>query len=279
MRIANIEKTLSLTNEGHLSLFFTGTGSAFSKNNYQTNMLIIKGQDHLLVDCGTSCSRALVSYGSSLENISNFLVTHSHADHTGGLEEAAFQARYKTKRPLSIYLTEEYSSILWENTLKGGLAYGEDSDGPNLTLNDYFRVCHPEELKGAPRPAWKLSCGGMNLVIFRTKHLTDLKETWDNSAHSFGLLIDEKVLFTGDTKFDPELLDWLLKDYPGIEHIFHDCQFFKGGVHASYEELLTLPEDIKKKIHLCHYGDSFTKYNAEKDGFAEFAKQGVYYNF
>ena len=50
---------IELTNNGELSLFFIGTGSAFSKINFQTNFLIIKGQEHILVDCGSLCPYAL----------------------------------------------------------------------------------------------------------------------------------------------------------------------------------------------------------------------------
>ena len=91
------KNALSLENNGELALFFLGTGSAFSKGNYQTNLLIIKGKDHVLVDCGTNCPVAMFSYKSSITSIRNILVTHSHADHIGGLEEAGLMGRYVTK--------------------------------------------------------------------------------------------------------------------------------------------------------------------------------------
>jgi hypothetical protein len=75
------------------------------------------------------------------------------------------------------------------------------------------------------------------------------------------------------------MLYWMLEDYPTIEYIFHDTQFYPGGVHAYYEDLKTLPNDIKKKMFLCHYGDNFAQYDPEKDGFAGFAKQAHFYHF
>jgi hypothetical protein len=55
------DKKLTLTNDGQLSFFFVGVGSAFSKRHYQTNLLIVKGDDHLMVDCGTKTPRPFTS--------------------------------------------------------------------------------------------------------------------------------------------------------------------------------------------------------------------------
>ena len=42
---------VALKNDGDLSLFFVGTGAAFAKTLNQNNLLIVKGDDHLLIDC------------------------------------------------------------------------------------------------------------------------------------------------------------------------------------------------------------------------------------
>ena len=51
---------LELKTDGELSLFWLGVGSAFSKLHYQTNLIIIKGDDHIMIDCGTKAPQALV---------------------------------------------------------------------------------------------------------------------------------------------------------------------------------------------------------------------------
>ena len=77
MKIKKFEsKKLKLTNNGDLVLFFIGVGSAFTRRQYQTNLLVIKGDDHLLIDCGTKCNQALFELGLQITDINNFLITH-----------------------------------------------------------------------------------------------------------------------------------------------------------------------------------------------------------
>ena len=62
-----------------------------------------------------------------------------------------------------------------------------------------------------------------------------------------GVLLDDHVLFTSDTQFDPELLEEFDSKH-SLSAIFHDCQLFTGGVHTGIEELATLPAELKQKL-------------------------------
>ncbi|WP_428770791.1 MBL fold metallo-hydrolase [Treponema sp. HNW] len=279
MEIKPFADTIHFENDGELEFFFVGTGSAFSKKYFQTNLLIIKGKDHLLVDCGTMCPYAFYMYNSNITKVRNLLITHSHADHIGGLEEAGLMGRYATKAKPSIIITDYYKNILWNQSLRGGMSYGEYTNGQYLSFDDYFTQIKPELISARPRPLYQSSCGSIDIKLYRTKHIPDNTGSWKQSFYSCGILVDERILFSGDTRFDPDLFDFILRRYPGIEWIFHDCQFFSGGVHASYEELKTLPEDVKRKMFLCHYGDGMDKFNASQDGFAGFTERGCYYGF
>lgn len=273
------DSQLQLISDGSLKLFFLGIGSAFSKLHYQTNLLIIKGNDHVLVDCGTVCPTALFNYKSSIVSISNLLITHSHADHIGGLEESALMGRYVTKKKPNMIITDEYKDMLWNTSLKGGLAYGEISDGKYLEYDHFFNQIKPALITKTPRPLYEASVGSINIKLFRTMHIPDSAASWSDSTLSYGLIIDDRVLFTSDTRFDRELINWISKDFPSIETIFHDCQFFPGGVHASFQELDTLDAAVKKKTYLCHYGDNYKNFHPKDSGFAGFARQGCYYIF
>lgn len=278
MEIKELQGNLELTNNGELAVFFIGVGSAFSKVHYQNNLLIVKGSDHLLIDCGITCPRALYKYGSNISKIKNVLITHSHADHIGGLEELALMGRYVTKERPKMYISKEYKKILWNDSLKGGSAYGESAAGRFLTFDDYFETVVPSKIQSKPRDLFEVNCGSINVKIYRTKHVSAPNGKWDNPLYSVGVLIDDSVLFPSDTQFDFELLDWATKNFP-IKAIFHDCQFYPGGVHASYEALNNLEPTIKQKMFLCHYGDDFKNFNPEADGFAGYAKQKHFYLF
>ena len=284
MRTDVFDGTLRLTNDGKLELFFLGTGSAFVKKNYQNNLLVIKGDTSLLIDCGTRCPEAFVKYNSSVANVKTLLITHSHADHIGGVEEIALTHRYMLRNRADIVITDIYKKKLWNESPKGGLAYGERHETPYnkhtedkfLTFDDYFNQITPTLLSINPRPIFQVQLGTLDVKMFATMHQPEQAESWKDSAWSTGVLLDDRVLFTGDTRFDPDLLNWITGTFE-IETIFHDCQPFPGGVHANLAQLETLSPDIKKKMYICHYGDNFTNDKIDGMGFAGLAQPGIYY--
>lgn len=278
MTVKPLRGKLRLTNEGALSCFFVGTGSAFSRKNFQNNLLVIKGNDHLLIDCGTSCPYALSTYGADIKDIQHVLVTHSHADHIGGLEEMAFMGMYTAKKKPGMIITDEYKKILWEGSLRGGCERSDEKQNGYLTFDDYFVQQKPDLISTEPRPLYHTKVGSIDLKLFRTVHIPCASGKWQDMFYSLGVLIDDRILFPADTSFDKLLLDWMLSSYP-IEWIFHDCQFYKSGVHTNYDQLCTLDAAVKKKMYLCHYGDNFESFAPKKDGFAGFAVRGCYYLF
>lgn len=278
MKIRKFSKKIEFTNNGALSFFFIGTGSAFSKKHFQTNLLVVKGKDHLLIDCGTLASYVFSTFNTSITEVKNLLITHSHADHIGGLEEVALMGRYSTKVRPKMIIGDGYKKVLWNESLKGGCSYGEYTDGKYMTFDDYFEQIKPRLLQKRPRALYEANIGSINVKMYRTHHMTNSGRLSQKSFFSQGVLIDDRILFPGDTQFDKPLLDWAMAHYK-LDGIFHDCQFFKGGVHAFYGDLKTLPSEIKSKMILCHYGDDFEKFDAKKDGFRGFAKRGIYYDF
>ncbi|NPV02447.1 MAG: MBL fold metallo-hydrolase [Brevinematales bacterium] len=270
--------TLSLKNSGELTIFFIGVGSAFARENAQTCLLVIKGNDHLLIDCGSTCPNALYQLGVNIGQIENIFITHSHADHIGGLEQVALFGRYVNKRKPTLVITPEYRDILWDFSLKGGCGFGERHDGKYLEFDDFFNVIDPKPVKDFSRDTYEANVGSINVKIMRTMHFPDSSTSWKDSFWSTGIIIDDRIFYPADTRFDPPMFEEYTSKLP-IEAIFQDCQFFTGGVHASFDQLSQLPAGTKKKMYLVHYSDNWRNFEGKviENGFAGFGLPHTYY--
>ena len=279
MTITKFDKKLNFSNDGQLSLLFLGTGNAFQKSYYQTNLFVVKGDTHFLVDCGTLCPYILdKEYNTKLSSIRNLILTHPHADHIGGVEEIALSAYYISKQPVNIAIPEIFKKKLWNESLRGGIQFSENG---KMKFEDYFSELPISRIQKKPFEIYEANIGSINVKLFRTRHVTTRPDSFKNSQISYGLILDDKVLFTADTQYNPSQLNFLLEKYKNIENIFHDCDLdgFSVGVHASYNQLKLIPEDIRKKMFLCHYNEKVKEVDAVEDGFAGFVQKGLYYNF
>lgn len=263
-----------------LSITCIGAGSAFTKRYFQNNALVVKGGDHLLIDCGSRTPEALEMLGLSVTTVRNYLITHSHADHIGGLEEAMLMGRYVAKRKPTMIAPAKYRRFLWKHSLKGGAAYNERPEGKFLRFADLWDSIDLEPVEGADRELCEARVGSIDVAMFRTAHIPDNAPSWRSSSPSYGVVIDKRVLYTSDTRFDPEMIAFVMDRYP-IQTIFHDCQLYSGGVHASLDELGGLPSEIKAMTVLMHYGDAVEKFTekAAALGFKGFAEQWRLYLF
>ena len=256
-----------------LKLCFPGVGSAFARKNNPTCLIIAKGGRTILVDAGTSIPGALETRGISITDFDYYHVTHSHADHIGGLEELLLYSHYVLKKKPQMILTETYRDLLWDRSLRGGC---EHAVGGTLGFDDLAEFVVPDQVATEPRELYEVEVEGIKLTIFRTVHIPTGEDNTRSAFWSTGLLIDGRVLFTADTRFDPALFEQLPMD--GVDTIFHDCQLYEPGVvHPAYSELKTLDADLRSKMHLTHYGDTFGEFDPAADGFAGFAQPWAFY--
>jgi len=284
-----------------LTLTFLGVGSAFAKRNFQSNALVeawsfgpqaqTQPDDTLLIDFGGTGPLALFSLKGhpgfgymdhhgliNYPAIRRVFITHLHSDHIGGLEELATINRYQyidppTGRGFRSQLigASEVIDSLWNHSLRGGL--GAHAGG-YAELSDYFDML---PLPAVRPDAWKAftMLDRYEFNLLPTDHIQiHRKYDWP----SFGLSIrdvqtGQKVVYTGDTRFDPDGLGPALTN---AKLVFHDVQLEDQPqpVHALLSQLRTLPRDIRKKTILYHYADrwddgSFAFVATEFSGFAK----------
>lgn len=250
-----------------------GEGSAFSQNYFNTMYLLeAKNGKKMGIDFGADAKWAYKEAQIGLGDIDSVFISHLHGDHIGGLEWLGFATYFNPKlnRP-KMFIAENLVAPLWNNALSAGMA---SLQGKVCSLNDYFDV-------KAMNPNKPVKWNGITLQAVQTIHIMNGFQF----VSSYGLLVtenDKTVFITCDTQHAPNQMQDF---YNMADVIFHDCEYiyfdrkpFKSGVHAHYDDLLSLPEDTKSKIYLSHYQDALredlTDVGVRQDGFRGIAKMG-----
>lgn len=250
-----------------MKIKFLGVGSQFSTMEYYHSNMLITSQSgkKMLLDCGSDAKFSLSECRIAPNDIDAVYISHLHSDHIGGMEWMAVSTYFAKNRKMpKLFAEKGLMKELWDYSLKGGL---ECIQGRCLKLSDYFD-CSPAQEDGVFR--WE----GIGFTLKKMPHINSICR----NHYSYGLLIENavtnklSVFITTDTQFQPDILKETSRR---ASLIFHDCETtrFKTTVHAHYDELRTLPPEIKRKIWLYHYQPN-PPYIPEKDGFMGFVRKG-----
>jgi len=239
-----------------MKLRFIGSGSAFATipGNFQSNMIFEVPDPQtgeirrLLFDCGSDVRWSLDAIGLTYADIDALYVSHLHADHVGGIEWLGFKNYFlANERRIPLFVPEPIRGPLWDNTLKGGM---ELLDFGQADLDTFFEV---EEIETDESFVWM----GVTFHLVPLVHLRG----GGYVMWSYGVFVETDKggsLLTSDTRFE---IDRLQPWYDKSTHlIFHDCETCVVGsrAHSHYDDLLSLPDDLRKRMWLYHisYADT-----------------------
>lgn len=244
-----------------MEIVFFGTANAFttSAENFHSNALIREDSGRcLLIDCGSDIRRSACRLGYAHKDFDHVFITHAHNDHMGGLEWLGFTRHFSGMSRPKLFTSPELMTQIEQ--MLGPSMFCLDSKKANLAT--FFDPQPIETTFSHLNTTFQL------LNVEHTYHHTKA-----NPAH--GLIFytpRQRVLYTGDSRFN---LDLMMSKYEEATVIFQDCETTAkpSGVHAHYEQLLTLPISIRKKMFLYHYHEPLC-INAKHDGFLGFVKPG-----
>jgi len=172
-----------------------GVGSAFTMNDYQSNLIIEQNGKRLLIDAGTDIRFSLDKQGLSYKDIDAVYISHLHADHAGGVEYLAFTTCFDpTKEKLKMF---GHSKVLldgWNHTWSGGLL------SLQCKVADLGGFFDTKPLQDNGSFMWE----GIHFDIVQSVHNIN----GYSIVHSYGLMIHEatstkKIFFTSDTQHNP----------------------------------------------------------------------------
>ena len=227
-----------------LEVVVLGVGDTFSERHHSTAVLLVCDGFRLAIDCpdqyrGVLKDAAEVSGKSlSLSDIDHVLITHVHGDHMNGLEGVAFYKHFVDRRRLTLLTGPELREYIWEQRLQASMsALWDGQQYRQLGFDDYF--------EHVPL-SWteKVQLGPFTIRARRTIHHVPTSALFIEAA-------GRKLGYSADTAFDPELIAFL----EPADLIIHETNL--GPAHTPYAALAALPAELRARMRLIHYMDSF----------------------
>ncbi len=226
-------------------LTLLGIGNSEALKFWNTNCLVEGDGKKILLDCGFTIKYALRDVGLALRDIDAVYISHVHGDHVFGLERIAYEFRYTYQKSALLFIEPELESVIWDHCLKGSMG---SSNTPAQGLRDWFEVRIIQD--------HQFEYAGCHFKTFPTPHTP--------GKASYGVIINNRVVFTSDTNVIP----WLAEH--DFQCVIHDCDLSNTNpVHANLCDIVTrYPQALLEKLVLVHFDENLLEsQKAELDTF------------
>lgn len=235
-----------------------GVGDAFSAKYYSSCLAVEHAGERLLIDCPHPIRKILRESGPELDvgDFQAVVLTHLHADHCSGLEGWGYFSYFALRKKALLLTHPLVLDRLWAGHLAAGMEQlmpAADRAAEPRQLDDYFEIQPLSDTTPVRVGPFELECR-------RTIHHVPTTALRIRAG-------DRCLGYSADTAFDESLIAWLSE----ADLIIHETNF---GVHTPYEKLAALPAELRARMRLIHYPDSFDIGASN----IECLRQGQHYN-
>lgn len=213
-------------------LRFLGVGNAAAHQLGNSSAVLERadGTPVLLIDCGPTVLPAyLERYGRLPRSL---FVTHTHLDHTGGLENLFYRLACTAPElpPVRLYVPAPIVQRLHRQLADDAFKLAEGG----VNFWDRFQLVPVGE------QFWH---DGLSFDVFAVNHHA--------YQSAFGLALSGQFAYTGDTRPIPEAL---ARFAARGERVFHDCGLQANPSHTGLADLaIHYPAELRERLVLYHY--------------------------
>ena len=227
---------------GYHDMFSVGAGGLENLTVVEINgkTIAIESPAHIMA---TLLNVKALRSESEVTYVDALIVTHIDADHVAGFDSLVWHKVFGENSKLLLITHPEIARQLWQR-IKTAFEIDRIDMKTKRQLEDYVELI---ELKlGKTVEIEKL---GIEIEAFRrsTKHAPFLSIAFRVLKNGIPVLA-----YSGDTSFDPELIEFLAKE--GDHPIVHEVGSYSVGsqAHTYIDELLTLPVPVQERLYLNH---------------------------